>query len=279
LRSIQTNAMAPEAPQRKQMSDRKKKTTLVVGLGEVGQPLWHVLKRDDPDTLGIDIEPVFIDASIGIMHICFPFSDRAQFHAAVIHYAQKYTPEVIVINSTVIPGTTRDIELAAGIPCVYSPVRGKHTKMVDELYTYVKFVAGTDAQAAERVSEHFTSAGLKSETMSAPEALELAKLLETTYFGLLIAWAQEMNRFAGSVNADYLEIGRFFREIAYLPGMLFQPGYIGGHCVMPNIELLQQSFKSAFLDAIKTSNEARKLELEKQPHHSTDKRLQPLVLK
>ena len=44
-----------------------------------------------------------------------------------------------------------------------------------------------------------------------------------------------MNRFAETVNADYLEVGKFFREIAYLPNVLFQPGYIGGHCVMPNI--------------------------------------------
>ena len=78
--------------------------------------------------------------------------------------------------------------------------------------------------------------------MSSPEALELAKLLETTYFGLLIAWAQEMNRFAETANADYLEVGKFFREIGYLPNVLFQPGFIGGHCVMPNIALLQQRF-------------------------------------
>jgi UDP-N-acetyl-D-mannosaminuronate dehydrogenase len=113
--------------------------------------------------------------------------------------------------------------------------------MVDELLTYVKFVAGTNAQATVR-AEHFEAAGMKSEVMSTPEALELAKLLETTYFGLLIAWAQEMNRFAETVNADYLEVGKFFREIAYLPSVLFQPGYIGGHCVMPNIELAAATF-------------------------------------
>jgi UDP-N-acetyl-D-mannosaminuronate dehydrogenase len=257
----------------------KKNATVIIGLGEVGQPLWHVLKRDDADTLGIDIEPAFVDVPVGIMHICFPFKDQETFQSAVVDYARKYEPEVIVVNSTVIPGTTRSIEQATGIPSVYSPVRGKHTKMIDELYSYVKFVAGTDALAAERVSEHFIHAGMKSEIMSAPEALELAKLLETTYFGLLIAWAQEMNRFAGAVDADYLEIGRFFREIAYLPGVLFQPGHIGGHCVMPNIALLQERFTSDFLDVIKSSNEARKLELENQVQPNVDKRLQPLVLK
>jgi UDP-N-acetyl-D-mannosaminuronate dehydrogenase len=260
------------------MSISAEAVTLVVGLGEVGKPLYTILKSREPGTIGIDVEPASVDKPVGIMHICFPFSNAAQFQSAVVGYAHKYAPQLIVINSTAVPGTTRFIENEAGIPCVYSPVRGKHTKMVDELVTYVKFVAGTNAQATERVQEHFRAAGMKSETMSTPEALELAKLLETTYFGLLIAWAQEMNRFAESVNADYLEVGKFFREIAYLPSVLFQPGYIGGHCVMPNIGLLQQRFQSEFLEMVKRSNEARKAELAAKEQQSPGERLKPLAL-
>jgi UDP-N-acetyl-D-mannosaminuronate dehydrogenase len=260
------------------MSKSEAAVTLVVGLGEVGNPLFTILKRQEPGTIGIDIEPVQLAKPIGIMHICFPFIDSAQFQKAVIGYVLKYDPKVVVINSTAVPGTTRAIETETGIPCVYSPVRGKHTKMVDELLTYVKFAAGTNAQAAEQVREHFVAAGMKSEAMSTPEALELAKLLETTYFGLLIAWAQEMNRFSETVNADYLEVGKFFREIAYLPSVLFQPGYIGGHCVMPNIGLLQTRFQSEFLEVMKRSNETRKVELAAQEQQSLSERLKPLVL-
>jgi len=80
------------------------------------------------------------------------------------------------------------------------------------------------------------------------------------------------------VNADYLEVGKFFREIAYLPNVLFQPGYIGGHCVMPNIALLQTRFQSEFLEVMKRSNEARKAELAAQEQQSSNERLQPLAL-
>jgi UDP-N-acetyl-D-mannosaminuronate dehydrogenase len=256
-----------------------KKITLVIGLGEVGEPLLRVLQRHDPHAIGIDIEPTSMNGQIGIMHVCFPFIDQARFQNTVVSYSRKYAPEFIVIDSTVVPGTTRAIESECGIPCVYSPVRGKHAKMVEELRTYTKFVAGTDATATQRAMEHFKSAGMHSEAMSAPEALELAKLLETTYFGLLIAWAQEMNRFAQTVNADYREVGRFFREISYLPGVLFQPGHIGGHCVMPNIELLQQRFQSEFLCAIKTSNQMRACELQTAVQEHSVERLQPIALK
>jgi UDP-N-acetyl-D-mannosaminuronate dehydrogenase len=252
--------------------------TLVVGLGEVGKPLFTILKKQGLEVVGIDIEPVCVERPVGIMHICLPFKDPGQFRSSVASYARKYRPQVIVVNSTVVPGTSRALEKEFGIPCVSSPIRGKHTKMVDDLFVYVKFVAGANPEATERVRAQFRAAGLQSETISTPETLELAKLLETTYFGLLIAWAQEMNRFAGSVNADYLEVGKFFREISYLPGVLFQPGFIGGHCVLPNVGILQQRFQSEFLDAIMHSNEARKVELDAQQAQRTSEPLQPLAL-
>ncbi len=172
---------------------------------------------------------------------------RAQFQSAVEGYAIKYSPSVIVINSTVVPGTTRGIEKSTGIACVYSPVRGKHTKMVDELQTHVVYeqvVAGTGAQATERVQAHFKAAGIPSETTAAPEALELAKLLETTYFGLLIAWAQEMNRFAVKMDVRIIsEAGKFFKEIAYLPnGPLPASATSAATVSCRTVALLQQLF-------------------------------------
>ncbi len=249
--------------------------TLIVGMGEVGRPLHSILNGHDPAVLGIDIDPVEVDRPVGILHICFPFIDQGPFVESSVHYAAQYRPRIMVINSTVVPGTTRTIEQQTGVPCVYSPVRGKHTKMTDDMRLYVKFVAGSNSDATATVQAHFQAAGLKSEIFANAETLELAKLLETTYFGLLIAWAQEMNRFAGTVNADYEEMSRFFSEIGYLPRVMFQPGIIGGHCVMPNIRLLEQRFDSPFLTAIRNSNEARKAEVAATAA-DTAGRLQPL---
>lgn len=252
--------------------------TLVIGMGEVGKPLYSILYEQNPKVIGIDIDPVEVNEQVGILHICFPFKSSEQFQNAVVAYADKYAPEIIVVNSTVVPGTTRAIAAKTKRPCVYSPVRGKHVCMANDMKSYVKFVAGSDADAVEKVSAHLESAGLKQNVISKPETLELAKLLETTYFGVLIAWAQEMNRFAEGVQADYMEMGSFFREISYLPNVLFQPGVIGGHCVMPNIALLEQQFKSCFLDAVKCSNEMRKKELDVKSEIEQGPRLQPLSL-
>ena len=56
-----------------------------------------------------------------------------------------------------------------------------------------------------------------------------------------------------SYGASFEEVNAFIQEVEFLPSHIF-PGWIGGHCVMPNIELLQESIQSQFLDAVVRSN-------------------------
>ena len=104
--------------------------------------------------------------------------------------------------------------------------------------------------------------------MSSPENLELAKLAETTYFGVLITFAQELNRYAVGADADYGEITKFFKEIEFLPRSSYYPGFIGGHCVIPNINLLLQVAESPLLKAVLLSNDRRAEELDLRANHA-----------
>lgn len=243
---------------------------LVIGLGEVGRPLLEVLSGAHP-AAGRDVEDQAFHG-VRVLHLCFPFGP--DFTAAACRYIARYEPEAAVVNSTVVPGTTRLIQEKTGRPVVYSPVRGKHTRMADELRRYRKFVAGTSDQAVGLVEGHFAAAGLTTQRMSSFESLELAKLLETSYFGVLIAWAQEMDRFAGSAGADYWEMTRFFAEIGFFPPVSYEPGYIGGHCVMPNLELLERVRTSPFITAIRASNDEREREWRERGRPTTE-RLSP----
>lgn len=243
---------------------------LIVGLGEVGRPLLEVLRMGHP-AVGRDIEDRAFHG-VQILHLCFPFGP--EFVSAAIGYTELYQPEVVVVNSTVVPGTTRTIQEKTGIAAVYSPVRGKHSRMAEELRRYQKFVAGTSASALALVERHFAAADVGTQRMSSFEALELAKLLETSYFGVLVGWAQEMDRFAASVAADYWETVRFFEEVGFFPPVSFEPGHIGGHCVMPNLELLERVRRSPFVDALRASNAQRAREWE-ESGRSTAERLSP----
>lgn len=227
-------------------------TVIVVGLGEVGKPLLEIIKSKH-ETFGVDINLPASVSQCDVMHICFPFQNK-NFVGQVVEYVRQYSPGLTIINSTVAPGTTRSIAIESETAVVNSPVRGKHARMQEEMLHYTKFVGALDAQSGQRAVEHFNSVGMKTKLLASPEATEIAKLTETTYFGLLIAWAQEVERYCANVGANYEEVVSFYDEIKFFPSVKYFPGVIGGHCVMPNIAILRQQFPSGLLEAIVQSN-------------------------
>jgi len=234
----------------------KVQTVVVVGLGEVGKPLAELISKDHK-VIGVDISPPAEDVSgVDVLHICFPFQIK-DFIGESARYIKIFRPELTVVNSTVAVGTTRRIAERAGAAVAYSPVRGKHARMLQDMQKYTKFVGALDPAAAGNAARHFESVGLKTKILSSPEAAEVAKLSETTFFGLMIAWAQEVERYADRAGVQYDEIVSFYQEIGFFPQVKYFPGVIGGHCVMPNIELLRKFDDSEILKAIQSSNQKK----------------------
>ena len=232
---------------------KDKKQVVVVGLGEVGKPLQELLS-ERYDVVGIDIKPpVEPIKRPAVLHVCYPFEIK-DFVGETARYIQMLEPDLTIINSTVGVGTTRAVAERAGAPVVHSPVRGKHIRMLQEMRSYQKFVGALDPKAGDEAAKHFKSVGLKTKVLTSPEATELAKLTETTYFGLMIAWAQEIERYCDQSGANYDEIVSFYDEIKFFPPVKYFPGIIGGHCVMPNIEILSRFERSQILEAIRSSN-------------------------
>jgi len=228
---------------------------VVVGLGEVGKPLFELLSKHY-DTVGVDISPAGLINGVDVLHVCYPFEIK-DFIGETARYIEFYKPALTIINSTVGIGTTRAVGDRTGAAVVNSPVRGKHVRMLEELRHYTKFVGAADPDAGEQAAKHFQSAGLKTKVLSSPEASELAKLTETTYFGLMIAWAQEIERYCDQTGADYNEVISFYEEIKFFPPVKYFPGVIGGHCVMPNIKILNKFNRSLILEAIEASNQMK----------------------
>ena len=236
--------------------NKRKMRVVVVGLGEVGRPILELVSQEH-EAVGVDVSPpVGRIEQVDVLHVCYPF-EIDDFVGDTTRYIELYKPALTIINSTVGIGTTRAIGERTGTGVVNSPVRGKHAHMLEELRLYTKFVGATDPHAGEQAAQHFQSVGVKTKILSSPEATELAKLTETTYFGLLIAWAQEVERYCAQVGADYNEVVSFYQEIKYLPPVKYFPGIIGGHCVMPNIKILSKLDRSAISEAIEASNQMK----------------------
>lgn len=229
---------------------------VVAGLGEVGKPLFDLVSRFYKAT-GVDIAVPGDDVEhIDVLHVCYPFR-ISNFVEETARYIERFQPKVTIINSTVAVGTTRRIAERTHTAVVNSPVRGKHARMLSDLQNYTKFIGAIDPEDGAQAAHHFASLGLKTKVLSTPEATELAKLTETTYFGVLIAWAQEVERYCDKTGAQYEEVIAFYDEIDFFPAVKYFPGVIGGHCVMPNIEILRNFTESRLLEAVQTSNQMK----------------------
>ena len=226
----------------------------MVGLGEIGGPICKILQKSGV-TVGYDTDSkkmnskkynLYKDKPISFIHICIPFTKK--FLNAVVNIAKQKKPRALIIHSTIEPYTTEKIQKKLDIPVLYSATRGIHSRMIKDLKKYVKFYSVYDwAPNAKWASMLFTKkmnkAGIKTKKMSTPLTLELAKIIvDTSYYGWLINYAQLSNMIAMKHGIDYDEMWSFADEIQkYLENRpKMYPGFIGGHCVIPNLELIKE---------------------------------------
>ncbi len=254
-----------------------KETVLVVGLGEIGRTLFELLKENDSFTVyGLDLDktkmraarqdPSKMPKEVDTLHICLPCKDQNKFIATITSYAKQFKPKLLIVNSTVPPGTTKKIQQSCKCLVAHSPARGVHKSpehMIWEMKRWTKYVGGADAKAAEAACKHFEKLGLKVKKLKSCAETELAKLFETTYRAWMIACFQEMHRISRAFKADFDDVVDFLEDThrVRLDRPIMFPGFIGGHCLIPNTELLLQSYDSEFLRLILESNQKRKEEL------------------
>ena len=240
------------------------KKDVVAGLGEIGYPILKLLSKKQT-TVGYDIDKSSMneskfktlqDTQTSFLHIAIPVTTK--FDSNILELNKKFKPECIVIHSTISLGTTERIQKKLSIPLIYSATRGVHKRMLKDIKRYMKFFAISKNApkkqwAIKTFSRKMKNCGVKTRQMSTPETLELGKILcDTSYLGWLINYAQLTNMIAIQYNIDYDEMWTFSDEIHKFLGNRpkMYPGFIGGHCVIPNLDLMHNQT----LDLIKKIN-------------------------
>jgi hypothetical protein len=249
----------------------KVQKVLVVGLGEIGAPLLEIV-RGVYSAEGLDIEPKQIHGPFDVLHICVPYN--SDFVDTASDYVARFDPKLTIIESTVLPSTTDKIYEKTREPICHSPVRGRKADGFKwAYYAYTKFIGPAEPEFGKMAEDYYHSLGFKTLMCSSPMETEFMKILNTTYYGLMIVWFQEIHRICRQFKIDEKRIIEFFKSNEVNSGgkhprPVFYPGVIKGHCVIPNAQLLNDIFPSPFVDIILTSNEKRKVEVEKEQSES-----------
>ncbi len=229
----------------------------VLGFGEVGRaianfykkPLVKDLARDD----GLD--------GVQILHVCIPYNE--DFIKVAAKEIKNAKPKITIIHSTVAPGTTKKLIKKTGNKMiVHSPVRGIHPHLYKGIKTFVKFIGAENKKAGEAARKHLNYLGIKTEVFYPAETTELGKLFDTTYYGLAIAWHGEMKKICDREKVDFEEAVTAFNKtynegykklgMSHVVRPVLTPpkSHIGGHCVIPNAEILKKKYKSLSFDLI-----------------------------
>jgi UDP-N-acetyl-D-mannosaminuronate dehydrogenase len=237
-------------------------TDIILGMGEVGETLFDLLVDRKFDCVGIDLDNTKckkyseneVIKNPEYLHVCLP-GELTGFTNIVLNWMDKIKNiQVVIIHSTVKPGTTKIIQEKSSIPILFSPVRGVHRRFLNDIKKYTKFISFDGIEIDSKIKIDLENRFEKIDWMSTTKTAELAKILvDTTYYGWLINYAQITKMICEKENVDFDEMWKFADEIhenlGNRPKMF--PGIIGGHCVIPNLDLIEYEN----LDMIKKINE------------------------
>lgn len=237
-------------------------TDIVLGMGEVGETLFDLLVERGIDCIGIDLDNSKCKnysenskiENPEYLHVCLP-GELSEFVDITVNWINKIEgAKVALIHSTVKPGTTKNIQEKSNIPILFSPVRGVHKRFLDDIKKYTKFISSDDKQVDSKIKLDLEKRFEKVDWMSTTKTAELAKILvDTTYYGWLINYAQITKMICEKEGVDFDEMWKFADEIHENLGNRpkMYPDIIGGHCVIPNLILVEDEN----LDIIKKINE------------------------
>ncbi len=236
--------------------DKKEIKIGILGNGEIGSsfarfyknPKIKDLKRDD-GLQGVDI-----------LHISIPYDDK--FIEIVKKEIKEIGPKLTIIHSTVAPGTTKKLANIFNGMVVHSPMRGTHPNLYKGIKLFVKYVGADSKKAGTMAKKHLESIGISTKLFFPSTTTELGKILDTTYYGVCIAWHKDMKKICDKFGVNFDEAVTDFNKTynkAYpklgkknvvRPVLAVDDKPIGGHCVVPNAKILKKYYKSEAIDLI-----------------------------
>ena len=284
----------PSYPNLLSKINKKRISVGVVGVGYVGQALIEGMADSGIKSYGFDINkdklrniknssftPVETLNQLNkceVICICVP-TPIDEFGKPDLTYLTKacenvsdFTgkPRLIIIESTVAPGTLRNVvlplferkgkKLGSNFYLAISPERIDPGNTNFNITNTPRVVGGVDKLSTTLATQFYATFIEKVVPTTSSEAAELSKMLENTFRLVNISLVNEIKEYADSIGVDFWEVidaaaTKPYAFMAHYPG----PG-VGGHCIPIDPVYLLEDAKNRGLDlkltatAIKVNN-------------------------
>ena len=240
----------------------------ILGTGEVGLAIKKISEKKHKIFTANRRGDSIAGKKIEILHICIPYTN--QFINISVKAIRKYQPLLTIIESTVAPGTTDKIYKETKDLICHSPIRGVHPNLYHGIKTFIKYIGPTSISAGKKAEKYYKKLGLKTEVFKNSKTTEIAKLMDTTYYSWNIVFQKEMDKICkknkiffeeaytkwnNSYNQGYkkLKMPHVIR-----PVLKNYPGKIGGHCIIPNCQILHNTLADPISKFILKQNKTYK---------------------
>ncbi len=229
---------------------------ILVGYGEVGQAIYEVFKEFH----AISIHDPYCESKrtvkrgkkADLLVITIPYNDK--FVNIVKAYQLDFPVKSTLVFSTTKIGTCNQLN------AIHSPVEGKHPDLATSIRKGKRWIGGIDAY----VLNFFTKANFKLADLKIvpdPSWTEFLKLRSTSLYGVNIEFARYSKDIADNLEMPFNLIQDFDKNYNELYKKLKMPEYsryilnapkgdIGGHCIVPNAEILNKQYPNALLGEI-----------------------------
>lgn len=239
---------------------------LILGYGEIGESLGQIIKEAGHNIEVFDPNKNMIPKStkFDFIHITFPFADNRSYIESCMYFLKTYKG-ITFIHSTIPLGICEELQKESESIIFHVPARGTHPHIYQGMRMYCNFIGIADKNRAnielfEKIDEYFKTLDIPYRFLDSANETVIGKLIDTTYYALLIAFANQIKLLCDKEGINFDQaykdfqrssaIGREYfwngtRAIAKesIPRCITIPGTIDGHCLIPNLDLLEQSMR------------------------------------
>ena len=262
-------------------------TVAVIGLGYIGLPTAAALATRGAQVAGVDVDPRIVDcvnrgeapfvepelavairgaAAMGslvasttvpeadafVLAVPTPFKEGHADLSYVQAAAESVAPvlrggEVVILESTVPPGTTRKVsewigdlrpdlamphvaDVAPDVHVAHCPERVLPGRIMIEIVTNNRVIGGVTRACASRAAEVYGLFSQGELLLTDAESAEMSKLVENAYRDVNIAFANELSLVCDQLGLDVWEIRRMANQHPRVEVLQPGPG-VGGHCI------------------------------------------------